>query len=153
MWLCVCVRECDCVCVCQHFYWILFALQQLRHKSLHHYEFLLPCPIDSHCANLKGARKGMEERERERGKGAVFVCRVLFMCFLHIFPQCKPSGFMEISQMPLARLWPTGRGTLTPTLDALSGNLSDRLLLLGRCRCRCRCRCCCCTCCTLRWLT
>lgn len=119
-----------CVCVCQHFYWILFALQQLRHKSLHHYEFLLPCPIDSHCASLKGARRGKEERERGRGKGAVFVCRVLFMCFLHIFPQCKPSGFMEISQMPLARLWPTGRGTLTPSLDALSGNLSDRLLLL-----------------------
>lgn len=132
-----------CVCVCQHFYWILFALQQLRHKSLHHYEFLLPCPIDCHCASLKGGSGSAEGAGRERsqaveqeqpegeeaeGKGAVFVCRMLFMCFLHIFPQCKPSGFMEISQMPLARLWPMGRVHIHAPLVQ---NLSDRLLLLG----------------------
>lgn len=82
----VCVSVCEsvivCVCVCQHFYWILFALQQLRHKSLHHYEFLLPCPIDSHCAKLKGARKGKEERE---GGRALCLCVACFLCVFCIF--------------------------------------------------------------------
>lgn len=77
-----------CVCVCQHFYWILFALQQLRHKSLHHYEFLLPCPIDSHCANLKGARKGKEKREREGERRCVCVSRAFYVFFAY-FPSMQ----------------------------------------------------------------
>jgi len=88
--LCMCVRLCDI-----QFYWILFALQQLSHKSLHHYKFLLLCSIDSHCAernsarfeeNLKSNLLRMEGRERVC---FLFVYRVLFMCISLFSMQAK----------------------------------------------------------------
>lgn len=76
------------VCLCVRSYIFIgfyLSLQPVRHKSLHHYKFHLPCPIDCHCVGPAVAQLGSRQAQVRRPERSLFVCRVRFMCTFHTF--------------------------------------------------------------------